>query len=596
MAKKQPPQAIEAEESLLGCLLMDKAAVAKVINLLISRDFYKDKHSEIFNAVVDLFEKGEAVDVLTVSNRLDEKSKLKHVGGKSYLTELINSVPTAAHVNEYARIVQKKRILRDLIQASYEISEMGYKEEEKIDVLLDKAEEKVFSIAEGQMTQSFVPVKNTLEDAFSRIDKLSRQDGVPRGVSTGFGKLDNILAGLQKSDLILLAGRPSSGKSALATCIAKHAASVEDVPVGIFSLEMSKDQIVDRLIASEAGLDLWKLRTGRLSNEAGSNDFEKIRSALDTLSHTPIYIDDSATSNILQMRAMARRLQARKGLGLLVIDYLQLVIPRVQSDSIVRQVTEISRALKGLARELDIPVLALSQLSRAVERRSPPRPILADLRDSGCLTGDTLITRADTGERVRIDSLVGKKNIPVHSLNEDWSISKKKISKVFSSGKKKTFKLTTRSGFEIKASGNHKFRRLEDWERLDKLEVGDKIAVPEKRVKKQMTTKARWDEIKSIEPLGIEEVYDATVPDTHNFVANNIVVHNSLEQDADVVMFVYREREENSNHYKSETELIVAKHRNGPVGVAPLYFDDRRVTFRDVETRYKEEAKEGDVF
>lgn len=444
---KRPPQAVEAERSLLGCLLMDKTAVAKIADLVIPRDFYKRKHQRIFEAVLELFEDGDSVDVLTVSTRLQDKELLDEIGGRAYLTDLVNGVPTAAHVMEYANIVQEKRILRDLIEASYQISKLGHNEEKDVEVLLDKAEERVFSIAQGHLSQDFVPVKTTLEEAFNRIDQLSRQDGIPRGVATGFHQLDNILAGFQQSNFILLAGRPSTGKSALALNFASNIALREEVPVGVFSLEMSTDQIVDRLIAAESGIDLWRLRTGHLSSKENSRDFEKIRRSLGRLSEAPIYIDDTASANVLQMRAMARRLQARKGLGLIIVDYLQLIEPRVRSDSLVRQVTEISRSLKGLARELKIPVLALSQLSRRVERRSPPRPILADLRESG-----------------------------------------------------------------------------------------------------------------------------------------------ALEQDADVVMFIYRERERDSNRYKPETEVIVAKHRNGPVGVAELFFDERRVSFRDVETRYEEES------
>lgn len=441
----RPPQAVEAECSLLGAILMDESAVARVADRVESRDFYKNKNRFIYECVLELFEKSEPIDVLTVSNRLAEKEKLEEVGGRSYLTDLVNSVPTSAHASEYAEIIQRKRILRDLINASHSIAELGHNEEEDIDVLLDQAEEKIFSIAQRHLTQDFVPVKGTLEEAFERIDTLSKQKSVPRGISTGFNQLDNILAGFQSSDLILLAGRPSTGKSALALNFASHIATTEKMPVGIFSLEMSRDQVVDRLIAAEAGIDLWRLRTGRLSSGEESDDFQRIREALSSLSKAPIYIDDAATANVLQMRAMARRLKARQGLGLLIIDYLQLIEPRIRADSMVRQVTEISRSLKALARELSIPVLALSQLSRAVERRTPPRPILADLRESG-----------------------------------------------------------------------------------------------------------------------------------------------ALEQDSDVVMFIFREREKESNRYKNETELIIAKHRNGPVGVARLYFDERRVSFRDMETRFGE--------
>ncbi|NCO80449.1 replicative DNA helicase, partial [bacterium] len=388
LPEKLPPQSIEAEQSLLGCLMLDKNAITKVADFLMPQDFYRGSHQEIYRACQELFEKGEPIDLLSLSNRLKERGQLEEVGGNSYLTELVNSVPTASHVLNYAKIVQRKRILRNLIEASHEIGLLGYNETEDTDLLLDQAEKKIFSIAQRSLSQNFIPVKATLEDAFERIERLSRHEAGLRGLPTGFTDLDNILAGLQKSDLIILASRPGLGKSALAANIAASIAISQKVPVGIFSLEMSKDQVVDRLIASLANVDLWRLRTGRLSGEGDDNDFVKIQQAMGILSEAPIYIDDAASSNILQMRAMARRLQADKGLGLVIVDYLQLMEPRNPSDQIVRQVTEISRSLKGLARELNIPVLAISQLSRAVEQRSPQRPRLADLRESGSLEQD----------------------------------------------------------------------------------------------------------------------------------------------------------------------------------------------------------------
>ncbi|PIQ98428.1 MAG: replicative DNA helicase, partial [Candidatus Nealsonbacteria bacterium CG11_big_fil_rev_8_21_14_0_20_39_9] len=452
---KLPPQSIEAEQSLLGCLMLDKNAITKVADYLLPKDFYRATHQEIYQVCQELFEKGEPIDLLLVSTKLREKNLLEEAGGNSYLTELINSVPTAAHVSHYAKIVQRKRVLRDLIDASHEIGVLGHNETEDTDILLDKAEKRIFSIAQRSLTQNFLLVKSTLEEAFERIDRLSKHQKGLRGVSTGFADLDNILAGLQSSDLIILASRPSLGKSALALNIASSIAVNEKIPVGIFSLEMSKDQVVDRLISAYSGVDLWRLRTGRLSGDGDENDFSRIQQAMGILSEAPIYIDDAAISNVLQMRAMARRLQADKGLGLIVVDYLQLIDPRSPDEPIVRQVTEISRSLKSLARELNVPVLALSQLSRAVEMRSPQKPRLADLRESGCLTGDTLITRADTGERIQIKDLVGQTDIPVHSLDENWKIKEMKISKVFPSGKKMVYELQTRSGHKIKASANH---------------------------------------------------------------------------------------------------------------------------------------------
>ena len=442
-----PPQNIEAEQCLLGSLMLDKEAIVKVADFLTVRDFYKNIHQKIFQTILGLFEKGEPIDLVSATNLLREKNQLEQIGGRSYLTNLINSVPTASNVLNYAKIVQRKRILRNLIEVGQDIGVMGYKETEDVDLLLDEAEKKVFSIAQKSLSQAFVPIKSTLEEAFERIDHLSKHGQNLRGLPTGFKDLDNVLAGLQKSDLVILASRPSFGKSSLSLDIARHVAIKEKLPVGIFSLEMSKDQIVDRLIASHANIDLWRLRTGRLSSEGENNDFSRINQTIGVLSEVPIFIDDAATSGILQMRAMARRLQASQGLGMIIVDYLQLMESRSPHLSTVQQMTEISRSLKGLARELNIPVLALSQLSRAVEQRTPPVPRLSDLRESG-----------------------------------------------------------------------------------------------------------------------------------------------ALEQDADVVLFIHRPDRYKDDAEKNIAEILIAKHRNGPIGMIKLYFDEQRACFRTIEKYEKAET------
>jgi len=448
---KIPPQDIEAEKSLLGSLMLDKEAITKIADILRREDLYKTSHQHIYQVVEDLFTAGEPIDLISVASKLKERNQLENIGGTTYLTELINTVPTASHVLTYAKIVQKKRILRDLIEAGSDISLMGYKEEEEADQLLDSAERRIFGITQKNLTQSFLPIKPYLEEAFERIDKISKQKGAIRGVSTGFNALDSVLSGLQKSDLVILAARPSMGKSSLALDIAKNVALKEKLSVGIFSLEMSKDQLIDRLISSESNIDSWKIRQGMLSSEGEQNDFVCIQHALGVLSEAPIFIDDASTCSVLQMRAMARRLQASHGLGLIVVDYLQLIEPNNRIMNSVQQITEISRQLKGLARELNIPVLALSQLSRAVEQRTPKIPRLSDLRDSG-----------------------------------------------------------------------------------------------------------------------------------------------SIEQDADVVLFIYREdvyQEESPR--KGIADIIIAKHRNGPIGRVELFFDKQRACFRNLETGH--EFAEGDI-
>jgi replicative DNA helicase len=380
-----PPQNIEAEQSVLGSLILDSKAINIVVDILKADDFYDERHGIIYSAILDLYDKKEPIDALTLSSRLKEKKLLDKIGGSSYLTDLVNSVPTSSNAKHYADIVYKKSVLRDLIRSSEHISGLGYKEEEDVEILLDEAEKKIFSVARLGAKQRFQSVKDALHEAWERIDRLHNSDGEVRGVPTGFPEIDNILSGLQKADLVILAARPSMGKTTLALDIARKVA-LSDIPVGIFSLEMSAQQLVDRLLAAEAKIDSWKLRTGKLSRK--SNDFDNLANAMDKLSRAPIFIDDETSSTVMQMRAKARRLQAEHGLGLVIVDYLQLMTPRTSTDNLVQQMTEISRALKGLARELNVPVLALSQLSRAVETRRPAIPKLHDLRDSGSIEQD----------------------------------------------------------------------------------------------------------------------------------------------------------------------------------------------------------------
>lgn len=386
MALKLPPQNLEAEESVLGALMLDHEAVIKVADLLVPADFYKPAHQKIYESILKLFEHRQPIDILSVTNKLREDNFLKDVGGSSYLSKLIESVPTAHHINHYAKIVRGKKVLRDLISTSVEISEKAYDAGEDIEEMLDGIEQKVFAISQQSVGQRFVPIKEDLGAAYERMERLHAGAGGLRGVSTGFADLDHYLSGLQRSDLILVGARPSLGKTSLALDIARNVAIKEQQPVGIFSLEMAREQVIDRLIAAESQVPLWRLRTGRLTDDL---EFELIQSGLDVLSRAPIFIDDAASPNILQMRSMARRLQLEQGLALLIVDYLQLIQPRTQSDNLVAQVTEISRSLKSLARELNVPVLALSQLSRAVDQREHRVPRLSDLRESGSLEQDS---------------------------------------------------------------------------------------------------------------------------------------------------------------------------------------------------------------
>lgn len=390
MADRMPPQNIEAEQSVLGSLMIDKDAIIKVADLIAPEDFYKNAHGKIFEAMIYLYENHEPIDILSLSNRLKEKEQLEQIGGHGYLASLANTVPTAANVVHYAKIVEKKAILRKLIDNASQIVSNAYDENNEVDNVLDVAEQKIFSVSQKHVRQDFTAVKPILEEAFDRIDELSKNKGKLRGIPTGFRDLDEKLSGLQESNLIILGARPSMGKSSFAMDIARNAAVKAKVPVGIFSLEMSKGELIDRLICSQARVDLWKMRTGNLSSNGENDDFSRIGHAIGILSEAPIFIDDTAGLNVMEMRTMARRLQAEHGLGLIIVDYLQLIEGRANAnvDNRVQVVSEISRSLKGLARELRVPIIALSQLSRGVESRDDQKPKLSDLRESGSIEQD----------------------------------------------------------------------------------------------------------------------------------------------------------------------------------------------------------------
>ena len=435
-----PPQSIEAEKALLGSIMIRPDVINEVMDVVAAHSFYVEKHRNIWKTMLELFSKGTPIDLLSLSSRLKEKEQLEQVGGASFLTELVNAVPSSTNAKHYAEIVEKKHMMRSLIEAAEHIGELGFDEASELEDLLDRAEKKIFEVTNYSGSSKFVELKDTLVEAWERIDRLHKTKDEMRGVPTGFKELDNKLAGFQKSDLIILAARPSMGKTSLALDIARKTAINHNIPVGIFSLEMSSQQLVDRMLSAESQVDSWKIRTGH--NLSIEDDFGRIRDAMDKLSKAPIYIDDQPGNNILKMRAIARRLKSEKGLGLIIVDYLQLMVPTQSrnSDNVVQQVTEISRSLKNLARELDVPVIALSQLSRAVEQRGG-KPRLSDLRDSG-----------------------------------------------------------------------------------------------------------------------------------------------SIEQDADVVMFIHREDKYNENSDKKGiAEILIEKHRNGPTGIAELFFDDKKTSFMSIE-------------
>lgn len=380
-----PPQSVEAEQSVLGALLLDENAVIKIADLLSPEDFYREDHKLIYEAILALFEKRRPCDVLTLTEELESRKQLKQAGGAGAIANLTASVPTAANVYHYAQIVHEKGLLRRLISTATAVQELGYQEDRPVDELVDEAERLMFAVSETSVKQKFEPIKDILTRSFERIEELHENRGKTRGVPTGFRDLDNLLSGLQQSDLLILAARPSMGKTSLVLNIAQYAAIHHNVPVGFFSLEQSKDQLIDRLVSGEAGVDSWKLRTGNL----GTEDFERLNYSMGVLNDAPIFLDDSPNMTVMEVRTKARRLQAEHGLGLIIIDYLQLMQGRQTKDANrVQEISDISRGLKGIARELNVPVIALSQLSRAVESRPDKRPVLSDLRESGSIEQD----------------------------------------------------------------------------------------------------------------------------------------------------------------------------------------------------------------
>lgn len=382
-----PPQNTDAEASLLGALLIDADTIVRVADALTALDFYEEKHRRIYEAIIKLYEKHRPIDALTLSNQLKEDGFLDIVGGATYLTELANYVPTAAHAEHYADIIKQKSMRRRLIKAAQDTVDLGYDESKSIQEVIETAESDLFNVSQQHVKQDIQSIENILADSFERLDELHRNKGKIRGVPTGFKDMDNLLAGWQRSDLVILAARPAMGKTAVALNFAHNVAVKAEQPVLLFSLEMSKEQLVDRLLAMESGVDAWNIRTGNLSDA----DFEKIGTAMGALSEAPIYIDDTPGITVSEMRTKARREQHQRQLGLIIVDYLQLMSgsSRFGSDgNRVQEISEISRGLKLIARELNVPVIALSQLSRSVENRSPRIPLLADLRESGSIEQD----------------------------------------------------------------------------------------------------------------------------------------------------------------------------------------------------------------
>ncbi|MBI4411510.1 MAG: replicative DNA helicase [Deltaproteobacteria bacterium] len=381
---KVPPQNVEAERAVLGSILIDHETINKVLEILRPDVFYREGHRKIFATMIALFEKGEPTDFVTVSNHLQAAGELDFIGGASYLSGLVDAIPSSANVMAYARIVREKAVVRRLIEAAAEIATQGYERGDDADTLMDYAEKRIFDLAEDKMGQSFVQVKDLVKDGFKKIEQLFESKGQLTGLATGFTEFDHLTCGLQPSDLIIIAGRPSMGKTALALNIAEHAAINEKATVALFSLEMSKEQLVTRMLCSQAHIDSSRLRKGEIEER----DWPQLTRAAGNLSEINLFIDDTAAVTVLEMRAKLRRLKREKGVNLVIVDYLQLVRSTGSTQSREQEISEISRSLKGLAKELKVPVIALSQLNRAVESRQNRRPQLSDLRESGAIEQD----------------------------------------------------------------------------------------------------------------------------------------------------------------------------------------------------------------
>ena len=421
---KLPPQNLEAEQSVLGGILIENEAINRVMEILDPDDFYRDAHRKIFNALINLSERDEPADLITLTNELRKIDQLDSIGGASYLASLIDSVPTAANIEYYAKIVKEKSILRKLIQTSTQIVTQSYEDRGDIEVFLDEAERAIFDISEKRVRPSFFSIRDVVKESFKTIERLFQKKELVTGVPSGFKELDRMTAGFQPSDLIIIAGRPSMGKTAFCLNVAQYAAVENKIPVAVFSLEMSKEQLVIRMLCSEAHVEGTRLRTGFLNE----SDWPKLTIAAGNLSEAPIYIDDSAALSVLELRAKARRLKSERGLGMLIIDYLQLMKGRARVESRQQEISEISRSLKALAKELNIPVIAVSQLSRKTEERTGNRPQLSDLRESGAIEQDAdlilfiyrdeVYNRAeDNPNRGKAEVIIGKqRNGPIGKI------------------------------------------------------------------------------------------------------------------------------------------------------------------------------------
>jgi replicative DNA helicase len=651
-AARIPPHDLDAERAVIGAMLVSETAVAVVAERLAAEEFYSEVHRIIYGAMMRLYSRGEPIDQLTLTNELRSVNEFERIGGRPYVFQIVESVPTAANAGRYADIVRGKALLRAIIDVGSRITEDAFREPEDVSEALDSAEQLVYGVSNRTLREHLAPVSELAPGALEMIQRLYEQEGEVTGVETGFEDLDRLTTGFHKSDLIILAARPAMGKTALSLNAIWHASGEKKMPVAIFSLEMSKEQLVQRLISQTTRIPAQALRSGNVKAE----DWPKLVRGVAEVSRAPIWIDDTASVTLMEIRAKVRRLASQLNvagempLSLVVVDYLQLMVggeARNRAENRQQEVAEISRGLKVLARDLDVPVLAIAQLSRAVEARHDKRPLLSDLRDSGCLPASARIRRADNGGEVTLGELVSSQQTPyVWSVDDRHRLVSAKLVKAFPTGIKPVYRMKLASGLEIDATANHPFLTIEGWARLDSLSPDGSVAVPrrlpspieqesgwkddelvngrelaaaigetynggyllgtqerQRRFSRprlarmagvlesdELANIARsdlfWDRIVEITPLGEQPTFDVTVEGTHNFIADGVVVHNSIEQDADMVMFLYRDEYYNSDSDdKGIAEVIVGKHRNGPTGKVQLAWMEQYTKFASLARR-----------
>jgi len=591
-----PPYSQEAEEAVIGSVLINPNAFLTVAVFLKAEDFYIRRNAIVWEAMQRLHERRDPIDNLTLAEELENMSLLHEIGGPAYLTQLINVTPTSSHAEVYGRLVERAALRRRMLRTADDIRALALDENQSIESVVAEAETRLFDVTDRQLKREFISMPDAINEYFDRIEYLMQNQNVSLGVPSGFRDLDAMLGGFQKSDLLIFAGRPGMGKTSFLLSAAVNAARLGG-RVGIFTMEMGRDQLVQRIISMETGISSQDLRLGKL----GQKEYGRFVEAAGRVSRFPIFIDDTPALNPIQMRTKVRRLSHEHGVDLIIVDYMQLMNAGGQyQNNRVQEISFISRALKELARELNVPMLSAAQLSRAVEQRQDKRPVLSDLRESGCVTGDSLVFLPESGRYVPIRELKDKTGYRVLSLNtETYQLEPGTVTRFFSPGVQPVYRLKTALGRSIRATANHKFFTIDGWKRLDELNTDDLIALPrdlgphatpasdQQMLRTELVqVDIYWDRVASIQPDGEEPVYDITVEGNHCYVCNDIVISNSIEQDADIVMFLYRDSVYNdATEFPNQADVIIAKHRNGPTGSVSLYFDPTVTKFMDAVTR-----------